>query len=164
MVLKALHMPRHRPKGSLERTALNDLWKHTLSQIPTQFGRLVYLSSLRDPHTGLYRHHGLGSAFGREESGRVLRESHEAVFTGWMCLPMADKWADLHEYLSELDEPRKTVLDHWSTSYLALHIPDSARDVERELFAEELRALLAVLRNAPAGDDGYQPQDSSQSR
>ncbi len=37
-----------RPKQVLERGAASDLWRHTLSQIPTVFGRLVYLSSLRE--------------------------------------------------------------------------------------------------------------------
>ncbi|MDP9115300.1 MAG: hypothetical protein M3O20_16675, partial [Acidobacteriota bacterium] len=73
-------MPRFKPKGMLERDALADLWKHTLSQIPTVYGRLVYLASLRDPNSGTYRHHGLSASFGREQSIYALRKSHEQTF------------------------------------------------------------------------------------
>ena len=33
----------------MERGAAADLWRHTLAQIPSTFGRLVYLAGLRDP-------------------------------------------------------------------------------------------------------------------
>ena len=48
----------------LERGAASDLWRHTLSQIPSVFGRLVYLSSLRNPNTDSYEHHGFSQMFG----------------------------------------------------------------------------------------------------
>ena len=35
-----------------DRSAAADLWRNTLSQIPTTFGRLIYLASLRDQNTG----------------------------------------------------------------------------------------------------------------
>src|SRR6478672_862944 len=72
-----LRMPRFRLKGMLERNALADLWKHTLSQIPSTYGRLAYLASLRDANSGVYRHHGLSAAFGREESVSAMRKSHQ---------------------------------------------------------------------------------------
>jgi len=68
-------MRRFKPKGVLERSAAADLWKHTLSRIPTAYGRLMYLGSLRDPNSGIYRHHGLSAAFGREESGRLFSKA-----------------------------------------------------------------------------------------
>ena len=87
-------MPRFKAKGMLERNALADLWKHTLSQIPSTYGRLVYLASLRDPNSGSYRHHGLSAAFGREESGSALRKSHEDIFLEWLKMPLAQKNAE----------------------------------------------------------------------
>ena len=60
----------------LERTATADLFKNTLSRIPTVFGRLAYLASLRGPDSGVYGHHGLTLMFGREESKRALARSH----------------------------------------------------------------------------------------
>lgn len=142
-------MPRFKSKGTLERTALADLWKHTLSQIPTVYGRLVYLASLRDSNSGAYRHHGLSAAFGREESGKALKQSHEGTFSEWLKLPLAEKSRDLGTYLQGLDDPQGIVVGHWlrSEQYRA-QIPDSARPMESEFFYRDLEALLQVLRNA----------------
>jgi len=142
-------MPRFKFKGALERTALADLWKHTLSQIPTLYGRLDYLASLRDPNSGAYRHHGLSLAFGRDESSNALKQSHERTFSEWLSLPLAGKSADLKSYLDSLDDPQGIVVDHWlrSDHYLA-RIPDSARPMESELFRRDVEALLQILRNA----------------
>jgi hypothetical protein len=142
-------MPRFKPKGVLERTALADLWKHTLSQIPTLYGRLAYLASLRDPNSGVYRHHGLSMAFGREESGQALKQSHEKTFSEWLNLALAEKSADLGSYLRELEDPQRSVAVHWLRSdHYRAHIPDSARPMECQLFQTDLEALLRLLKNA----------------
>ena len=99
----------------LERSATADLFKNTLSRIPTLFGRLAYMASLRDSNSGVYRHHGLASIFGRDESRRALSQSHQTVFQEWLNLPLADKRDDLSAYLSGLDDPRPEVLDHWAS-------------------------------------------------
>jgi len=146
-------MPRFKSRGMLERTALADLWKHTLSQIPTLYGRLAYLASLRDPNSGAYRHHGLSAAFGREESGKALTQSHQSIFYEWLKLALADKSRDLGSYLRGLDDPQGIVVGHWlrSDQYRAL-IPDSARPMERDLFHTDLEALLQIIRNASAAE------------
>jgi len=132
----------------LEHSAIQDLWKHTLSHIPTILGRLVYLASLRDPNSGNYRHHGLSAAFGRDESGKALRESHEQAFAEWLTLPLAGKHQDLMEYLGGLEDLPEPVMDHWLRSkvYRAL-VPSSAREAEQRLFFEDLEALLKTSRN-----------------
>ncbi len=146
-------MPRFRSKGVLERTALADLWKHTLSQIPTLYGRLTYLASLRDPNSGVYRHHGLSTAFGREESGKALKQSHERVFSEWLNLALAEKSGDLENYLRGLDDPQGSVVVYWLRSdHYRAQIPDSARPMECELFHTDLEALLQMLKNAGAAE------------
>ena len=146
-------MPRFKSKGMLEHTAVADLWKHTLSQIPTLYGRLAYLASLRDPNSGAYRHYGLSAAFGREESGKALKQSHEKVFSEWLNLALAEKSLDLMNYLQSLDDPRRTVVGHWLRSdHYRAQIPDSPRPMEIELFHRDLEALLEILRNASAAE------------
>jgi hypothetical protein len=144
-------MPRAKPKGILERSAADDLWKHTLSRIPAVFGKLAYLASLRDTNSGAYRHHGLTSLFGREESVRALRESHEQAFLEWIGFPLAEKSRDLEQYFAGLEESRETVVEHWLRSRIyATYAPGSARTMERELFLSDLEALLQTIRNAAA--------------
>jgi hypothetical protein len=148
-------VPRFKPKGVLERTAVDDLWKHTLSRIPTLYGRLTYLALLRDANSGIYRHHGLSAVFGREESGKALRTSHEEAFVDWINLSLAEKSTDLNRYFAGLDVPEKVVVEHLLTSgtYRA-QVPDSARKMERELFCSDLEALLEMIRNGPAERHG----------
>ncbi len=136
----------------LERTASGDLWRHTLAQIPSLFGRLFYLASLRDSNSGIYRHHGLSTMFGREESSNALRHSHEESFHEWVKLTLREQYADLTAYLDGLEDPRPMVIDHWLKSRIYRTLaPDSARTPARELFCQELEALLETLRNDSGG-------------
>jgi len=142
-------MPRFKVKGVLERNAAGDLWKHTLSRIPTLFGKIAYLASLRDSNSGNYRHHGLSSLFGRDESAKALRESHERAFLEWLSLTMEEKYYDLSRFLVELEDPVSAVVRHWlSARIYRTYVPGSARETERELFCRDLEALLETIRNA----------------
>lgn len=144
-------MPRFKLKGVLERSAAGDLWKHTLSRIPTLFGRLGYLASLRDSNSGIYRHHGLSAVFGRDDSAKALRESHERTFLEWLSLTMEEKYYELTCYLAGLEDPAHAVIEHWlSARIYRTYVPGSAREIERELFCRDLEALLETIRNAPA--------------
>jgi hypothetical protein len=146
-------MPRFKPKSVLETSAISDLWKHTLSRIPTLFGRLAYLASLRDANSGIYRHHGLGTVFGREESGKALRESHEQAFIEWLKLSLAQKYDDLVAYLAVLEDPQgadvkpAAVAENWLRSGIYRTMaPNAARPVESELYCRDLEALLEMIR------------------
>jgi hypothetical protein len=149
-------MPRFKVKGVLERDPVADLWKHTLSKIPTIYGRLAYLAGLRDARTGVYQHHGLAATFGREESKRTLGESHRQVFAEWLALPLAEKAANLRSYLAvaeeTTEESQETILTHWQRSgQHRVQFPASASAAERALFTQELDLLIELLRAEPAG-------------
>lgn len=140
---------RHtRSKTKLERSAAADLWRHTLSQIPSLFGRLVYLASLRDQNTGRYEHHGLSQLFGEEAADEALRQSHAATFEQWLCFSLEQQKADLDLYLASLDTDKRTLLDTWLrlAPYRSL-VPVSAREVERKLYLADLETLLELLKN-----------------
>ena len=53
-------------KPEAARGPATDLWRKTLLRIPTHFGRLVFLSSLRDALTGRYSHPPLSQIVGDE--------------------------------------------------------------------------------------------------
>ena len=144
-------MLRIRAKGTLTRDAVADLWKHTLSRIPTVFGQIRYLALLRDSNSGVYKHHGLSAAFGRDESIRALRESHESVFQQWLRMPLEERAGDLRAYLRSLEDPEPVVAGYWLTSnHASLEPPDSARPMERELFRQDVETLLKIIRNDAA--------------
>jgi hypothetical protein len=133
---------------AFERNAAADLWRNTLSQIPTVFGRLVYLASLRNPNNGTYEHYGLALVFGEDEANRALRESHSTVFTEWLTFNLEQQKADLDLYLAGLFEDKRQVIETWVrlAPYQNL-VPASIRSVERRLYINDLTALIELFRN-----------------
>ena len=94
---------------------------------------------------------GLSAAFGRDDSSRALRESHEQTFAGWLNLSLEEQHADLTAYLETLEEPPRVVLDYWLRSRAYRNQPPaSARTADRQLFYRNLEALLVVLKYASA--------------
>ena len=136
-------------REALDRGAAADLWRHTLSQIPCLFGRLVYLSSLRNSNTGYYEHHGLALIFGEEESDRTLRECHDQAFCEWLTYGLEHQKADLDLYFSTLGTDKRTLLATWLrlAPYRNL-VPTTARSAERRLYLSDLETLLGLLKDA----------------
>jgi hypothetical protein len=116
-----------------------ELWWKTLSRIPTHFGRLVFLSSLRDALTGRYAHEPLSQIVGREITDRTLRHSHHEVFSLWLGFTLAQQKADLDAYLMASHAPLDLVV------YRDI-APATAHQVERQLYLADLETLLDLLR------------------
>jgi hypothetical protein len=110
-----------------------------LAGIPTVFGRMAYLASLRDPATGRYSHSSLIHMLGEEEADRTLSHSHRQVFSQWLGFSLAHQKADLDEYLSTAGGPAD------ASAYRQL-IPGAVRDVERLLYLTDLETLMELLR------------------
>jgi hypothetical protein len=129
-----------------QRTPVTDseLWRKTLQQIPTVFGRLVFLASLRDPATGHYYHREMAQLIGAEDTDRSLCSSHHQVFQQWLGFSLADQRADLDDYLKPGDAPR------YALPYRKL-VPSTARDVERQLYLADLETLLELLKFEQGG-------------
>jgi len=126
-------------KSQTSRDPGTELWRNTLLQIPTVFGRLVFLASLRDGETGHYYHPGLAQSIGAEEADRSLCNSHHQVFQQWLRFSLADQRSDLDEFLSYGKSPR------YALPYRRL-VPGTAREVERQLYLADLETLLELLR------------------
>ncbi|MBZ5593598.1 MAG: hypothetical protein LAP39_15265 [Acidobacteriia bacterium] len=132
---------------NFDRSAAADLWRNTLSQIPTTYGRLIYLASLRDQNTGTYHHHGLAQLFDEEQADQTMRQSHRQVFAEWLCFNLEQQKKDLEAYLEDLHEDKKTILATWiRLSPYRSYVPANAREVERNLFITDLETVLELLR------------------
>jgi len=142
-------MKSARAIDALDRSPASDLWRNTLSQIPSVFGRLVYLASLRNDNSGRYEHHGLALVFGEEEAHKALKKSHTQVFREWLTFNLEQQKADLDLYLSGLYEDKRTVLTTWLdlAPYRNL-LPVTLRPVEKRLYISDLKALLELMANA----------------
>jgi hypothetical protein len=127
--------------------AITESWRRTLSGIPTLIGRLAYLASLRNANTGIYEHFGITQRIGEEESDRVLRRSHMAVFQEWLCYGLESQKEELEEYLSGLNGDRREIMANWITlEPYGTWVPAESRDVERKLFNDDLSVVLEILR------------------
>ena len=136
----------------MNRRPIEDLWRVTLSQIPSLLGRLVYLSSLRDPNTGMYAHLGLAHRFSPEDADEAIRESHEWAFDQWLLLRVAEQRDDCELYWSSLLEDRRLVAEMWirTESYRTL-FPASATPAQRVDFNAHMEIMLEWLRNVYGG-------------
>jgi hypothetical protein len=150
-------MSRLMSSSILERSAEADLSRNTLSRIPTLFGRLAYLASLRDRNSGLYVHHGLMSIYGGKKSHQALAQSHREIFQNWLKLALAEKIEDLKSYVNTLDDAA-AFLEYWTPERPSRnYLPEAVRGAERMLFFNEFEILLEVLK-------GDQPPSLAYSR
>ena len=135
----------------IERPAAADLWRNTLLQIPSVFGRLVYLSSLRNDE-----HEGPAPMAGEDDSRRALRKSHASAFAEWLSFNLEEQKDDLDLYLSTVAADKPSIPTNWlSGAAYKTFIPDSATTVERRLYTADIEALIALLKNkhSAAGTD-----------
>jgi len=126
-------------KSSAGRAPAVELWRQTLSQIPTVFGRLVYLASLRDHATGRYRHEALSRIQGPDEADRTLCHSHQQIFSQWIASSLSDQKRDLDRYVMETGGRIQSLWERRDV------VPPMARDVERQLYLADFETLLGLL-------------------
>lgn len=127
--------------------AAAEAWERTLARIPTCFGRLAHMASLRDPNTGVYVHHGLAERIGESDADAVLRRSHMAAFTEWLRFGLRIQKDEVDAYFSGIEGNRRAIIANWLTlEPYAGWIPAESRDVERKLFYSDLSAVLELIR------------------
>ena len=141
-------MTSDQPQHGELKGVTQEIWARTLARIPTTIGRLVYLASLRDDTTGLYRDPGLDGQCSEAEAGLVLRVLHEEVFQTWLSFSLQDQNEDLEQYLQSLAGQTSPDLETWLTlpPYMTL-IPASAEISERELYELDLKIFLQLRKN-----------------
>ncbi len=128
------------------------LWNAAVEELPTVFGRLVFLAGLRDDETGTYRHYGLELALGRHASD-AIRSTHEATFLQWLGLTIERQKDDFSAFLASAPGHRRQAVAAWSdiARHFAL-IPASAREHERALYLADVEVVLDLCEaDAPQG-------------
>lgn len=136
-----------RPKSVLERDAREDLWRHTLSQIPTLFGKLQYLASLRDPNSGRYEHHGLALVFGEKEAEKALKQNHRRLFGEWLGAGLEQQHDDLWTYLHSLGTEISQVVESWDLlEPWKGYLPAGVNSGEKALYVSDIRTLLRMFK------------------
>jgi len=126
-----------------------DIVSSTLGQIPTIFGRLVYLSSLRSLADGRYDHEQLARVYGLDAADQLLRHKHRQVFSEWLEQSLEDQKGDLIEYLAGVQRGAGHVGNLEEVAAYRTFIPSSAREVERQLYLTDLETLVELIRHDP---------------
>ena len=129
------------------RRIIHDFAINTLASIPNDFGRLTYITSLRDLSSGRYEHAGLAALYPGEAIQQALRQCHEEIFERILETPLALQERDLRDCLDCMNGPLSDTVSHWRQmeAYRVL-MPEESPDYLKELFCSNLRALLSILQ------------------
>lgn len=126
----------HSTKGTCREFATNLLW-----QVPSIFGRLVFLASRRDPASGRYTDPLMAGVFQEDTVHRALAQLHSETFQTWAGFNQGQQRRDLLRYLEAGDGSLRNMVNIWINSNL------SARLVPFEIEGRQefIRALAVLL-------------------
>ena len=129
------------------RRIVQDFTLTTLAAIPSFYGRLVYLASLRDLSSGRYHHEGLAALYPDAAIQEALKLCHGQIFERILENPLEQQERDLRMCLENMEGGMAAAVDHWRRmeSYRML-VPEEAAGYLKDLFCSNLRALLEVLK------------------
>ena len=128
------------------RKIVQDFTLTTLAGIPTLFGRLAYIASLRDLSSGRYEHAGLSALYSDEPLQQALQFCHEQVFERILETSLEHQLADLRTCLEAMQGGLTVAVPHWlgMEAYRVL-LPEKSPDYLKELFCSNTRVLLELL-------------------
>ncbi len=136
--------------------AVTDLRNRTLSRLPGDFSRLVYLASSRDCNTGKYYHDGLTFHFSQSVTSNAMALCHREIFDRLVYASLEELIEELCNYISSTDERPEEFLKSWKHlgSY-RVTIPSECDELEAEVFLSNVKMALAILqtRQMPASQD-----------
>ena len=136
--------------------AITDLRNRTLSRLPGDFSRLVYLASSRDCNTGKYYHDGLAFHFSQNVTSKAMALCHREIFDRLVYASLEELIAELRNYISATEERPEDFLKSWEHlgSY-RITIPSECDELEAQVFLSNLKMALAILqaRQKPVSQD-----------
>jgi hypothetical protein len=129
------------------RHIVHDFAINTLASIPNDFGRLTYVTSLRDLSSGRYEHAGLAALYPADAIQQALKSCHEEIFERILETPLALQEGDLRDCLERMNGTLCDTVSHWQKmeAYRVL-IPEDSPEYLKELFCSNLRVLLEILQ------------------
>jgi hypothetical protein len=128
------------------RAVIEDFSSRTLAAIANDFGRLSYVSSLKDADSGQYLHEGLTNLYSESAVQGALSHCHEELFSRILETPLRVQERDLHASLEEAVENYEDLIESWRESGDFQRLcPEGMPDYLRDLFCSNLGALLAIF-------------------
>jgi hypothetical protein len=125
---------------------IEDFTSRTLAVIPSVFGRLYYVSCLKDSATGRYLHDGLVAIYAEDSVQEALGHCHEELFSRILETPLPEQERDLRKCLGTAGDRFWTVVDTWRKDRsIQTMCPEGLPSYLKDLFCSNLGALLAIL-------------------
>jgi hypothetical protein len=127
--------------------AYDDLVYRSLSRIPCELGRLIYLASTREYNTGNYYHEGLADRFGIEAAQKAMEIAHRQAFYKVSACSLEELVEELAKYLASTKEEPQECLRAWQKlEPYRVAVPADVNSTVARLFTSNLRLALAILR------------------
>jgi hypothetical protein len=136
---------------SLERFAQNqriieEYASQWLADIPSELGRLVHISMLRDVSSGRYRHPLLEEIYSEPAIHQALLYCHEELFEKVLESPLEQQEWDLRSYFVGLDSSAGEASGRWLESeFFRLLVPFGTPPYLRDLFLSNMRVILGLI-------------------
>lgn len=128
------------------RAVIEDFSSQTLAAISSCFGRLYYITSLKDAGSGLYEHDGLRSLYPDSAVQEALIQCHEELFSRILETPLKDQEKDLQACFSAAGDAYWELIENWSENHSFQYLcPPGMPVYLRDLFCSNMSALLAVF-------------------
>lgn len=134
-----MKIPEH-----LERAYLV-ICREYLEEIPSVFGRLVWLSEHHASFSGSYIHSDGEHSVGSQEIDQALRLIQEIAFQEWLGYSLEEQMRHLKLFLSSLGPIEKIVEDFVRTKRYQKITPPQAIIADQKLFSSNIQILLYLL-------------------
>lgn len=130
------------------QAAIEDLRTRTLGPIGYDFGRLLYLASVRDYSTGEYQHHGLADSFSELAANGALAACHTELFTRLATCPLRLFVLQVERFMRAASQDLQKTVDFWETlEVYRLTIPCSCDRLTAALFMSNIKIAMALLKS-----------------
>ena len=128
--------------------ACQDLQSRSLSKIPCDFAKLVYLASTRDYNSGEYYHEGLARQFTEKVARKALAVCHRDVFRRLVLCSVEQLVEQLEVYVQSTRLPLSDVVRIWAKLQpYQVVIPFECSVFIAYFFSSNIRAALAILQS-----------------
>jgi len=131
------------------RAVIEDFSSRTLAAISSDFGRLYYVSSLKDSNSGRYEHDGLMTLYPENAVQAALSHCHEELYSRILETPLRDQERDLRACLDSAGAQYWDVVESWRENRDFQNMcPDGLPNYLHDLFCSNMSALLAIFSSS----------------
>jgi len=128
------------------RAVIEDFTSRTLAVINSDFGRLYYVCSLKDPDTGRYEHDGLKQIYSEGSVQQALTQCHEELFSRILECPLENQERDLRNCFECAGRNSRAVAEAWrEKDFIRNLCPIGLPNYLNELFCSNMTAILSLF-------------------